>query len=116
MAPQMKTAASTLEQKPMFWAFIWGEKCCGIFLTNLIVMKCECPLSWKLLLPLWSKSLCSELREDEASETYYDNVQLLQTQNLTGYRTPNDDIQTRLGSALSRAEPAEFKREVENEA
>lgn len=76
----------------------------------------EYPLSWKLLLPLWSKSLCSELREDEASETYYDNVQLLQTQNLTGYRTPNDDIQTRLGSALSRAEPAEFKREVENEA
>ena len=58
----------------------------------------EYPLSRKLLLPLWSKSLCSELREDEASETYYDNVQLLQTQNLTGYRTPNDDIQTRLGS------------------
>ena len=43
MSPHLKTAAPTLEQKSMFWAFIWGEKCCGIFLTNLIVnyeLKC----------------------------------------------------------------------------
>ena len=52
----------------------------------------------KLLLPLWSKSWEDGRRTDYVD----DNVQLLQTPNLTGYRTPNDDIQT--------------KREVENEA
>ena len=50
-----------------------------------------------------ASTLEQELRaERERGQGDDDNVQLLQTPNLTGYRTPNDDIQT--------------KREVENEA
>ena len=49
-----------------------------------------------------AETAASTLEQELRGQGDDDNVQLLQTPNLTGYRTPNDDIQT--------------KREVENEA
>ena len=57
----------------------------------------EWPLSWNCCFHFGARA-----EREARGQGDDDNVQLLQTPNLTGYRTPNDDIQT--------------KREVENEA